>query len=50
MENEDFAINNTDDEIDECKWVSYTDALSLLKYDKQKEILNKANKFIKEDI
>ncbi len=48
--NEDFTINNTDNEIDECKWVSYSDALSLLKYDKQKEILNKANEFIKEEI
>ena len=48
--NEDFTTNYTDFEIGKCKWVSYTDALFLLKYDKQKEILSKANKFIKEDI
>lgn len=46
--NEDFAYK-TDDEIGGCKWVTYKEALSLLKYDKQKEILNKANKFIKEE-
>ena len=48
--NEDFTINYTDGEIGECKWVNYTNALSLLKYDKQKEILSKANTFIKEEI
>ena len=48
--NEDFTINYTDGEIGECKWVNYTNALSLLKYDKQKEILSKVNKFIKEEI
>ena len=48
--NEDFTINCSDNEIGKCQWVNYTDALSLLKYDKQKEILNKANKFIKEEI
>ncbi len=48
--NEDFAVNYTDDEIGECKWVNYTNALPLLKYDKQKEILSKANTFIKEEI
>lgn len=46
--NEDFTYK-TDDEIGNCKWVTCKEALSLLKYDKQKEILNKANKFIKED-
>ena len=48
--NEDFVVNCNDGEIGECKWENYTNALSLLKYDKQKEILNKANKFIKEEI
>ena len=47
--NEDFVCK-TDDEIGTCKWVTYEDALSLLKYDKQKEILSKSNKFIKEAI
>ena len=46
---EDFACKN-DDEIGSCKWVKYKEALSLLKYDKQKEILSRANKFIKEEI
>lgn len=45
--NKDFTYK-TDDEIGSCKWVTCKEALSLLKYDKQKEILNKANKFIKE--
>lgn len=46
--NEDFA-SKTDDEIGSCKWVTCKEALSLLKYDKQKKILNKANNFIKEE-
>lgn len=45
--NKDFTYK-TDDEIGNCKWATCKEALSLLKYDKQKEILNKANKFIKE--
>lgn len=48
--NEDFAVNYSDGEIGKCKWVNYTNALPLLKYDKQKEILSKANTFIKEEI
>jgi len=46
--NEDFVLK-TDDEIGNCKWTTFKEALFLLKYGKQKEILNKANKFIKEE-
>lgn len=47
--NEDFVLK-TDDEIGNCKWATFKEALSLLKYNKQKEILNKANIFIKEEL
>ena len=47
--NEEFK-RISDEEIDMCEWLNYNEAISLLKYDKQKEILSKANKFIKEGI
>ena len=46
--NEEFK-RISDEEIGMCEWLSYSRAFDLLKYKKQKEILSKANKFIKEE-
>lgn len=38
-----------DDEIGQCKWMKYEDAIKYLKYEKQKELLKKAYNFLKEE-
>ena len=37
-----------DDEIGQCKWMKYENAIKYLKYEKQKELLKKAYIFLKE--
>ncbi len=42
------SMADHDEEVDECRWFNINDAVKLMKYEDEKEILRKAKKLIKE--
>ncbi len=48
MEYVSGSTDDHDDEVEECRWFGINDAITLLKFDDEKELLRKAIKVIKE--
>ncbi len=48
MEYTGGSVEDHDEEVDECRWFNINDAIKLMKYEDEKEILKKAKKLIKE--
>ncbi len=48
MEYAGGSVDEHDEEVEECRWFDINEAVKLMKYDDEKEILKKAKKLIKE--
>lgn len=48
MEYTGGSVEEHDEEVDECRWFNINEAIKLMKYDDEKDILKKAKKQIKE--
>lgn len=48
MEYTGGSVEDHDEEVEECRWFNINEAIKLMKYEDEKEILKKAKKLIKE--